>query len=119
MIRKIMAGLVLIGAMMVGAPAHADGGHHNHTIFANPDQIGLPKWATRPCKTEDSFNCYWNAGLGNGEGTSFYSIRVRRYSVCTFYVDSRNHWTCDDIMSYDDDSRGGAYVYRHARPWWI
>lgn len=44
-----------------------------------------PRWQTRPCKYEDSVNCYWDAqARGNGEGHSFYSVRVGK-KVCHLY----------------------------------
>jgi hypothetical protein len=61
----------------------------------------LARWMTRPCATDDSVNCYWNAKLqGNSHGHSFY---VRRMPgditglVCRFYVNHRyaaNHDHC-------------------------
>lgn len=34
---------------------------------------------TGPCAEEDSPNCWWNAGRGNGKGRSFVSLRGRAY----------------------------------------
>jgi hypothetical protein len=52
----------------------------------------LPVWTTRPCKTEDSVNCFWDARTqGNGRGHSFIVRQVpgRAHMVCVFYVDRR------------------------------
>lgn len=36
----------------------------------------------RPCPTDDSSNCYWNARVrGNGLGTSYIDVRGVTYSV--------------------------------------
>lgn len=60
----------------------------------------LPKWMTRPCATEDSLNCYWNAKLqGNGKGKSFYVRRMphtgkRHPLVCIHYVKHSDYDQC-------------------------
>lgn len=42
---------------------------------ATAQDAPTPKWMTRPCKWEDSVNCYWDASTaGNGKGHSFYAI---------------------------------------------
>jgi hypothetical protein len=55
---------------------------------------------TRPCPQEDSINCYWNAGSsGNGEGHSFYSVRVGN-KMCTIYTArkyNRKHGNCSRL----------------------
>jgi hypothetical protein len=58
----------------------------------------LPWWTRRPCPVEDSTNCYWDAGAGNGTGHSF---MVRKFPdggpVCLMYVErryARHHDRC-------------------------
>jgi hypothetical protein len=58
----------------------------------------LPWWTRRPCPVEDSPNCYWDAGAGNGTGHSF---MVRQFPaggpVCLMYVErlyARHHDRC-------------------------
>lgn len=56
-----------------------------------------PWWMQRPCRNEDSVNCYWNARLqGNGHGKSFYVRKMphthNRHGqplVCQFFVNRR------------------------------
>lgn len=59
-----------------------------------------PRWQTRPCKEEDSNNCYWNAQTqGDGMGHSFYAVRVGK-KVCVLYWQTkyaRNHNHCGRI----------------------
>lgn len=52
---------------------------------------------TRACPTEDSGDCYWDAGKsGNGEGHSFYAINIGK-RVCIKYWNpkyGRKHNRC-------------------------
>lgn len=49
-----------------------------------------PRWLTTPCEYEDDYNCYWNARtMGNGEGHSFWAIRVGRGEVAIVYWNRR------------------------------
>lgn len=51
------------------------------TGSATADTVQAPRpygWhiPAKPCKTEDSSNCYWDAGVrGNGKGRSFWTGR--------------------------------------------
>jgi hypothetical protein len=48
-----------------------------------------PTWLTRPCPSEDSVNCFWDAGAaGNGSGHSFFAVKVRD-QVCVLYGEDR------------------------------
>jgi hypothetical protein len=41
-----------------------------------------------PCEHEDSEACHWNASVrGNGEGTSFVTVRVEAFLLVTIYED--------------------------------
>ena len=71
-------------------PAMGAATHHATTYGpAHTQRMGVPTWMTRPCKTEDSVNCYWNAQrMGNGLGRSFYA-RLMPHThglVCITYV---------------------------------
>ncbi len=59
---------------------------------SEPTPVPLPASVNRPCPTEDSFNCYWNAKeQGDGHGHSFVVRLVpgRSKMVCVFYVERR------------------------------
>ena len=49
-----------------------------------------PWWTRRACPLEDSVDCYWDAGTGNGTGHSF---MVRQFPdggpTCVMYVERR------------------------------
>jgi hypothetical protein len=73
--------------------------------FALPSVAAQPESPTiwllkRPCNFEDSSNCYWDAGQGNGTGHSFVSRYVRQAQLtCIFYTDkgyARTHDRCID-----------------------
>jgi hypothetical protein len=58
----------------------------------------MPWWTQRACPLEDSADCYWDAGAGNGTGHSF---MVRQFPdggpVCLMYVErryARHHDRC-------------------------
>jgi hypothetical protein len=60
---------------------------HSHDANASTP---TPKWMSTPCPTEDSSNCYWDAGeAGNGRGHSFYAIRMANGDTCLAYWESR------------------------------
>jgi len=58
-----------------------------------------PTWAEKPCKFEDSSNCYWDAKTrGNGKGHSFYTREINDLT-CVMYVNKRyakTHDACFD-----------------------
>lgn len=63
-----------------GIAAHAQGGD---------DGVRHAVIPTRPCKYEDSVNCYWDAGMiGNGKGYSYWSV-IRGDKVCIHYLNAR------------------------------
>jgi hypothetical protein len=64
------------------------------------DRVDIPFWVTRPCATEDSVNCRWDAKLqGNGKGHS-YIVREfpgSAHMVCVMYTHrkyARHHDYC-------------------------
>jgi hypothetical protein len=71
----------LITALVTLAVGVIAGAVLNVTGIATADTVQTPKpyyWSipTKPCKTEDSINCYWDAGVrGNGKGRSFWTGR--------------------------------------------
>lgn len=92
-----LAGVALGASLVTGSLVYgADSSHHArtaHTYGAHHAQrMAVPRWMTRPCATEDSVNCYWDAhARGNGTGHSFY---VREFPgsarmVCVTYVGTR------------------------------
>lgn len=99
--------LALIAATAIGAllasAAYVTGttmpyAHASEVIRDHPVVHGVVAKATgRPCLEEDSINCYWNArSQGNGQGHSFYSIRVGGRD-CIIYWDrhyNRRHGHC-------------------------
>lgn len=64
---------------------------------ADTNSTPTPRFMRVACAQEDSSNCYWNAGeSGNGEGHSFFSIRVGDKD-CIRYWDAkfnRKHGFC-------------------------
>lgn len=55
---------------------------------------------TTPCAMEDSINCYWDASVrGNGQGHSFYSIRVGNMNCIKYWASryDRTHGKCYPI----------------------
>lgn len=56
----------------------------------HPDPVhgrDIPAWVTRPCKTEDSVNCRWNArtqGNGHGRTSIRRAVPGRAHLVCVF-----------------------------------
>lgn len=89
---RIITVALLAGGMLAASPA----------IASTPmPPAGVVKDAiSRPCRYEDSINCYWDArSAGNGAGHSFYSIRVGR-KVCTVYrnrIYNRSHGYCSAL----------------------
>lgn len=53
-------------------------------------QVDIPFWVVKPCKTEYSVNCRWNAQTqGNGRGHT-YVVRQfpgKNHMVCVMYAD--------------------------------
>lgn len=89
-IRLGMLALYLVCCLLVGSvsalvKAHAD----------NPENP--PRWMTSPCQYEDSRNCFWDATVqGNGNGHSFYAIRVGNKTCLVFWNNkyARKHNRC-------------------------
>ena len=56
-----------------------------------------PIWQVRPCKFEDSSNCFWDAkARGNHQGQAFYVVKFPR-RTCFLYWDNayaRTHNRC-------------------------
>lgn len=96
LIGRTLAGLAVVASVAIVAGAGADS--------ATPESARvtptMPKWATRPCVTEDSVNCRWDADTaGNGAGHSYI---VRQFPgaarmVCVMYAQpsyARTHDYC-------------------------
>ena len=87
-----------VTAAVLGTAA-LGGGH------ASTPNNELPHWVTKPCKTEDSLNCHWNAKTqGNGVGKSFIIRKLpntgERPLVCIFYVKKADR-KFDQCWRYD------------------
>lgn len=68
---KILLATLAVATMMVASPAEA-------------------RPMPRPCKYEDSNNCFWDARhMGNGSGRSFL---VNREGKVTYISHRRAHW---------------------------
>lgn len=93
--------LLSVMALLLVTPTDATASPDSaHRIMA-PDYITpKPSWTARPCVTEDSVNCYWDASIrGNGSGHSFIvrAVPGRAHIVCVFYVErtyARSHDYC-------------------------
>ena len=66
----------LAGGLAAGTIIGAGPAQGSEVRTELPPRYDQP-WLNRPCKWEDSIQCYWNAGtMGNGRGHSFYAIRL-------------------------------------------
>lgn len=77
----VVAGLGL--GLALGNVAPAQAGQHGQQ---------LPVWVTRPCPTDDSVNCAWDAQRQGRHGGHSFIVRQVPGSagmVCVFYVDRR------------------------------
>jgi hypothetical protein len=103
----LVAGVALIlMAAIIGSveTARGDAPRQSAHVVHRP---ALPWWMTRPCPTEDSLNCFWNAQeQGNGHGKSFYIRKMphtgkRHPLVCIFYVNRVEAHISDQCWRYD------------------
>lgn len=77
---RILAPAALALGLLTTTPATAEAPTPPHT----------DAYMTTPCKTEDSVNCYWDAKeQGNGQGHSYWSIRVNDHRVAIVYWNER------------------------------
>jgi hypothetical protein len=77
--KKTVLAVAAIVALGVSAPTAAEAHKSPH----------IPGWANKPCKSEDSVNCYWDAHtMGNGQGHSYIVRQFPGYVklVCVMYV---------------------------------
>jgi hypothetical protein len=85
--KQALVALAIFGAMGV-AISHAD---------ADAAGDDMPRWSQVPCPTEDSRNCFWDAGeRGNHKGHSFFAIPVGRTTCLVYWDDaySKHHNYC-------------------------
>jgi len=104
MLRKIIA----VGAVVAGLALSTTGQAHAQNLRpdygpAHTQRMGVPRWMTRPCATEDSVNCYWNARrAGNGQGRSFYAHVLPHTHGCkvvTLYVKTADARISDQVYN--------------------
>lgn len=78
--------LTLITILTIGLSGTASA-----TITKEPVDAPVQRWQVKPCAQENSFNdCYWDAkSRGNGEGSSFYAIRIPQCRAVLVYWDNR------------------------------
>lgn len=90
--KVIHAAAIAASVAAIAAAGHVDSAHADSSAVQVTRLDVVPAWVLRPCKTEDSVNCAWNAATqGNGRGHSFVVRLVpgKAHMVCVFYAAPR------------------------------
>lgn len=84
---KILTTIALAASLLIGGTVAGVGAANATQDHGTKQQVDIPAWVLRPCATEDSTNCRWNAHTqGNGLGHSFITRTLHSGQQCWFYA---------------------------------
>lgn len=89
LIGRTLAGLAVVATVAVVAGPGTDAAPVVQRASSSESRPAMPAWSLKPCASEDSVNCRWDADTaGNGKGHSFIvrEFPGKAHMVCVMYV---------------------------------